>query len=287
VRISRAGAGTSTPVFAVKVGGETYFARLGEQPGERRDAEVAAHRILTEAGVPVPAIVRYESAPPELDRSIALTSRMPGVALADVTAGAWLPDVGRAAGAALARINEIPVQGYGWVQDMTCDGVLVAEHPTRAAWAREYVAASETVAARSLLGSERANRVTDAVRQWAALPGTVASHLAHGDFDTTHVYIDPESGAFTGIIDFGEMRGADRLYDLGHLLLHDGEVGRPAVLPSALRGYAGGVPMPNDAMDEMCLQAIAIATRALAIQLRRAPNAYRDRLAQRLVALVS
>lgn len=39
-------------------------------------------------------------------------------------------------------------------------------------------------------------------------------YLAHGDFDTTHIYQD--NGRYTGIIDFGEIRGADRWYDLGY-----------------------------------------------------------------------
>jgi aminoglycoside phosphotransferase (APT) family kinase protein len=287
VTITQAGTGVSTPVFAVEVDDGMYYARLGEEPGERRDAEVAAHRILTGAGVPVPAIVRYESAPAELDRSIQLTSRMPGGALADLPAGEWLPEVGRAAGEALARINAVPVRGYGWVRDITRDGVLVAEHVSRAAWAKEYVDAAETLAGSPILGSGHAARVMACVRRWAALSCPSASHLAHGDFDTTHVYIDPASGAFTGIIDLGEIRGADRLYDLGHLLLHDGEAGRPTVLPPVVRGYAGRVPVPDEAMDDIRLQAIAIATRALAIQLRRAPGPYRDWLEQRLIALAS
>jgi aminoglycoside phosphotransferase (APT) family kinase protein len=287
VTITRAGTGTSTPVFAVRIGRETYFARCGEQPGERRDAEVAAHRMLTSAGVPVPAIARYESAPPELDRSLALTTCVPGVALSGITPGAWLPMVGRAAGDALARINDVPVRGYGWVVDITSSGGLVAGHPARRAWAEEYVAASETVASSALIDIAVAERVTRSVARWAGIPGSSLSHLAHGDFDTTHIHVDPDRGAFTGIIDLGEIRGADRLYDLGHLLLHDAEVDRPAVLPSVMDGYAARVSLPGGAMDEIRLHAIAIATRALAIQLRRTPNPYRDWLARRLIALVS
>jgi aminoglycoside phosphotransferase (APT) family kinase protein len=45
-------------------------------------------------------------------------------------------------------------------------------------------------------------------------------HLAHGDFDATHIWLD-DHGRYAGIIDFGEMRGADRHFDLGHFLLHD------------------------------------------------------------------
>ncbi|MBO0715312.1 MAG: phosphotransferase, partial [Acidimicrobiales bacterium] len=47
------------------------------------------------------------------------------------------------------------------------------------------------------------------------------AHLAHGDLDVTHIY--QENGCYSGIIDFGEVRGAEREFDLGHFLLHDGE----------------------------------------------------------------
>jgi Ser/Thr protein kinase RdoA (MazF antagonist) len=106
--------------------------------------------------------------------------------------------------------------------------------------------------------------VSEAVECWAALPGSATSYLAHGDLDSTHLYVDPASArkTFTGIIDFGEIRGADPLYDLGHLLLHDGEGGRPVLLPHLLAGYAQVTPLPDDATDAIRLQALAIGARA-------------------------
>src|SRR5207249_1740511 len=68
--------------------------------------------------------------------------------------------------------------------------------------------------------------------------------LAHGDFDVTHIY--QEDGRYTGIIDFGEIRGADAPYDLGHFNLHDGETRPQPVLPYLLEGYSDVVPLPPD-----------------------------------------
>jgi aminoglycoside phosphotransferase (APT) family kinase protein len=45
--------------------------------------------------------------------------------------------------------------------------------------------------------------------------------LAHGDFDVTPIF--QQDGAYTGLIDFGEIRGAEPFHDLGHFHLHDGE----------------------------------------------------------------
>lgn len=118
------------------------------------------------------------------------------------------------------------------------------------------------------------------------MPGSSGAHLAHGDFDGTHIYIDPDNGTFTGIIDFGEIRGTDLVYDLGHLLLHDGQAERPAIFPYVLTGFSRVIPQPDDVSDGIRLQALAIATRALAIQLKRPPSTYRNWLQSRIETMI-
>ena len=46
-----------------------------------------------------------------------------------------------------------------------------------------------------------------------------SSRLAHGDFDATHIY--QRDGVYTGVIDLGEMRGAEPQYDLAYFLVQD------------------------------------------------------------------
>ena len=277
VQWQRVTAGSSTPVYRVTAGGAVTYLRLAEHPGERRGAEVRVHDLAHAAGVRLPRVVRYESAPPELDRSATLTSAMPGVPLTafDGDATAAL----RRAGRDLARLNAIPVIGYGWVDDVGAAGQLVAEHPARAGWVADYLAATETVLMAGTLPDALYGPLEDAIRAWAALPDRGASHLAHGDFDRSHIYVDPVTGAYEGLIDFGEIRGADRHYDLGHVLVHDGLDAFEVIAA----GYAGIAPV---AVAEVRIQAAAIATRALAIQLGRPPDAYRELLRDRLEALL-
>jgi len=284
VAVERMGSGGSTPVYRVTVAGEVHYLRLGEEPGERRDAEVRAHELVRGLGITVPEIVRWEREPPELDRSGALTTRMPGVPLAEFDGDA--ADALRRAGRDLARSNAIPVIGYGWANAVGNDRHLVAAHSTRAAWAAEYLAAAETLfTARTMatVGSGGGQALVDAVRRWSALPDRKTSRLAHGDFDASHIYVDPKSGIYQGIIDLGEIRGADPRYDLGHALVHAGDAGGRTAFDGIVAGYREVAPVNLDAVR---LQAIAIATRALAIQLGRAPNTYRDVLTRRLVELL-
>lgn len=289
--IERIGSGVSTPVYRVALGnGDTdAFLRLGEEPGERRDAEVRVHELLRDAGVSVPRILRWEREPPELDRSAALTARMPGRSIEEL---ALTPEelalVMRAAGRDLARINAIPVRGYGWVDVVRgADRHLVAEHQARAAWAAEYLAATRTVSASGHFDRAMTTVLRRMMRTWAELPDPGWSCLAHGDADASHVYADSDTHAYAGIIDFGEIRGADQLYDLGHAWIHAGDAFGAEGFDALLAGYRERASLPDDWQGQLRLQATAIATWALAIQLGRPPNAYRRTLIDRLHALLA
>ena len=98
---------------------------------------------------PVPSVVRYESAPPELERSIALTTHIPGVPVSTLPPARWLGDV--AVGRVLARINAIEVAGFGWAYSSTRNGTPVGGYTSRAAWIREYLKARRTLQASDAL----------------------------------------------------------------------------------------------------------------------------------------
>jgi aminoglycoside phosphotransferase (APT) family kinase protein len=287
VVVTRAMDGVSTPVYRVTVDGDTFWARLGEAPGERRDGEAAAHRLLSARGLPVPAVVRYEAAPVGLDRSLCLTTHVEGVPVSASQAGAWIGTVAIQAGRVLATINEVRVRGYGWAFASTAPDGLVGEHRERSGWVAEYHDAFRVVRESASFDTFTLARIAEVLEHWTACPNEESGYLAHGDFDGSHIYVDRKQDTLAGIIDFGEMRGADRFYDLGHLLLHDGEGGRPLLLPDLLAGYRDVVRLPGDIMEQIRIQAIVIGTRALAIQLGRAPSPYRSWLKHRLTVMCS
>ncbi len=78
-------------------------------------------------------------------------------------------------------------------------------------------------------------------------------------------------GRYSGIIDFGEMRGADPLYDLAHFKLHDGETLVAGLLAPLIEGYADVYPLPDDYSARLSLLALLIGIRALARRLRKRP----------------
>lgn len=307
VFLAPAMSGRSTPVWRVDASrqgrpSEIFYLRLGEEPGERRDGEVRAHQLLRAAGVRVPEVVAWEGMPPELDRAATLTRAIPGLPLKGIvqaTIPATSAAIAREAGRELARMAAIPVEGFGWtgfVQPDATTGMLRAEHATRGAWLAEYERALQEVIAAGMVAPEHIATLRETFAAWrdGLSSASITATLAHGDFDASHIFCaspDPSRTgarspyAYTGIIDLGEARGADPLYDLGHALLHNGEDGMPAIFPALLAGYRALRPLGQDALDAIRAQAIAIGMRHLAIARRRG-SPYADALADRLGVLL-
>ena len=243
------------------------------------------HELLRQRGARVPDILMFEADPPELDRSAALTSHIPGIPLRECRDPVMARQVAIEAGRDLAIINTLPVTGFGWIDriDETVLDGIIAQHPVRAGWTAEFFTSVKEISLAGLFDASFVARLGDTIHTWAGNEFETRSFLAHGDFDTSHIYYDPSSGTYTGIIDFGEGRGTHPTWDAGHLLLHDGEAGSLSVLPSILEGY--GNP-GDDFRYQMHHHAIAISARQLAIFLHRPNPAYRAWLAGRLQSLL-
>jgi aminoglycoside phosphotransferase (APT) family kinase protein len=243
--ITRASGGVSTPVFRVLLGPQTCYVRLSESPDASLGPEALAHEVLLSYGARVPAVIGYEPFDPVLERSIMLTTAVPGASLDDAK-----PEdpasVLFAAGADLARINQVAVEGFGWIRrNDPLPSRLFASHPTWDAFAAD-------------LTSHPLDRWFDPatcsrIAELASIQPPDPTHavLAHGDFDTSHIFA--LDGRYSGIIDFGETRGAEPTYDLGHLALH-----APAALPFILQGYAPVTPLAQHASLQIAASAIRI-----------------------------
>lgn len=277
VATERMGSGVSTPVYRITSREAVRYLRLAEGQGEVRDGEVRAHDLAGQRGVRVPEVLRWEAHPPELDRSAMLTSELAGVPLsasggeASSAVQGWVRDG--------ALLNTISVRGWGWITGVSADGGLLAEHSNRSAWAEEYRTSLQVVLGTGLFSDAAAGALSRLVLAWCDLPGEADSWLAHGDLDPSHVYVDAETGAYMGLIDLGEIRGADALYDLGHALAHAFDARDQALAEAFLQERARQHGLDREAVRG---QALAIATRALAIQLGRAKNGYRVELIARL-----
>jgi aminoglycoside phosphotransferase (APT) family kinase protein len=233
--------------------------------------EALAHRLLRERGVRAPQVLYVEDCHPALGRSVMVTTEIAGDHIGRRPVDGRTRQVMIEAGRQLALINGVPVDDFGWIRrDAGARDRLAGEHPTQRAFIEERL--DDDLAAlegHALTGEQVAaiRAVVEAHPGW--LDGERA-RLAHGDFDVTHIY--ERDGRYTGVIDFGEIRGAGPWYDLGHFRMHDGETLPALVLDWLIEGYRSVTPLPPDYRERISLASLLIAIRALARGLEKNPS---------------
>ena len=268
-------------VYRARVDDAVYYLRLAEEPGQdlTTDADVLGR--LRALGVSVPAVVAAEAAPAELDRSCLLVTEIPGQPLAEGGTDDEARSAARAAGRDTAVINSLPVAGFGWLQ-------RTGAQPLTAELARysDFVTSDLPGSWPGWLGGLFEPEQLDALERLAEAErtrGTGAGRLAHGDLDVTHIYTS--DGRYRGIIDFGEMRGTEPSFDLGHFLLHDGETRPVPLFESFLAGYTEVTALPGDYRETIRVSAVLLGLRQLSLWLGPKRNGSpRSRLARLRVA---
>lgn len=192
-----------------------------------------------------------------------LTSALPGASIAE-QAPDQLGAILEAAGRDLARVHAQPVTGFGWIERQSAPaGVLRAEHATFAQWLEAEVREPLAVLREhGLLSVAHVALVQAYTRELVARTADAPPCLAHGDLDLTHIFADGD--AYSGLIDFGEIRGTHQAYDLGHFAIE-----QRALLPHLLAGYTSVRPLPADVGRQIELTAVLIALRRLSRSIAR------------------
>jgi aminoglycoside phosphotransferase (APT) family kinase protein len=271
--VERVAEGVSTFVYRIRRGAETFYLRVLPERDASFAPEVRVHQLLRERGVRVPEVVYWEHRDPLLGRSVMVTTEIPGSHLGRRRVDEATRQIVFEAGQQLAIVNTISVAGFGWVRRDQPEEVtdLAGEHQTLRSFVFEHLEADLAALERQRLLAEHdittIRGLVNARPSWLDANRAV---LAHGDFDVTQIF--QQGGRYTGIIDFGEIRGADRWYDLGHFRMRDGEMLPVPVLDWLLEGYRSVVPLPADYDRRIAFASLLIAVRALARSLERRPK---------------
>jgi hypothetical protein len=230
--------------------------------------EAYVHSTLQAWGLRVPEVLYFEPYHALLQRSVMLTTAIAGQAI-DSARPRQVRQIIREAGSELAWLNRLPVRGFGWVvrSSVAVDG-LYGEYSTCQEWLIQHFEAPLHTFCQSRLLSPADSRavqaaLVEAIELFEAEPAV----LAHGDFDTTHIYC--QEGRYTGIIDFGEIRGTPWFYDIGHFWIENSDL-----LPPLLEGYAQAAAIPDDYERPISLAGLLIAARRLGRSLARQGDVY-------------
>jgi len=266
--VERVPEGVSTYVYRVRYRAARFYLRILPEFGATFAPEVRVLGLLRERGILVPEVIYHAPRDATLGRSVMVTTAIPGHALAVDSRAPRTRQVLVEAGRALATINSIPVVGFGWIKrDHDTVTQITAEHATYRAFALEHLEADLAILGANVLTGEEVATIGRLIARHDPWLNVEHARLAHGDFDVTPIM--QQYGHFTGIIDFGEIRGGDQWYDLAHFRMHDGETLPTLGLPWLLEGYADVTPLPVDYAQRIGFASLLIATRALARRLKK------------------
>jgi aminoglycoside phosphotransferase (APT) family kinase protein len=264
--------GVSTYIYRITSRRETWYLRILPEEGASFEPEALVHARLRQMQVKVPEVIYVEAYNDLLQRSIMVTTEIPGwpIGQSQELGGEVLAEIVREVGRDLARMNRLAVEGFGWVKrEASMTETLQAEWLTYREFIDEYWEADLAYLASHVLSANeiaQLERVRGTYDSWLDVE---QGCLVHGDFDTTHIY--QENGRYTGIIDFGEIRGADRWYDLAQFYMRDREQ-LPWPLEAALmRGYGEVVVLPADYEQRIHFTGLLTNVRALARSLQKRP----------------
>ncbi|QBD79580.1 aminoglycoside phosphotransferase family protein [Ktedonosporobacter rubrisoli] len=271
--VERMQAGHSTYVYRIVFPRETFYLRVLPEEGASFAPEVAAHVQLRRKQIKVPEVIYFEHYNELLQRSVLITTEIKGQPLSQ--SSTLLPKEMEAiagdAGRDLARMNDVLVDGFGWIRRDTSETKrLRAEHSTYRSFALESWKADLDYLAEHVLSGAEATLLERILARYEAWLDCEQGQLAHGDFDTTHIYQD--NGRYTGIIDFGEIRGAEHCYDLGHFHMRDGEQLPWRLLPALVSAYREQTSLPCVDEQHIRFTSLLINVRALARSLRKRPT---------------
>jgi aminoglycoside phosphotransferase (APT) family kinase protein len=274
-RVERVWSGISTYVYRIFSQCQTYYLRILPDTKENFTPEIAALTQLRKHHINVPEVIYFEHHNETLGRAIMVEAEIKGKALSRTSLPREvLARVVVEAGRDLARVNALTVDGFGWIQSQQIEEVpLRGRWPTFRAFALEHRKADLIYLRRHILKPHESMLLERVLERYDSWLDVGQGYLAHGDFDSTHIFQD--RGRYTGIIDFGEVRGGNRWYDLAHFRIRDGARPPYRLFPALERGYKDLVSFPPNYEPLLRFTSVLINIRALSRAFQtRSPDSY-------------
>ncbi len=243
MNVERVLKGQSTYVYRVITDSGMYYTRFLPENASFA-AEALVHNTLCDAGIGVPRVICFEHKNAYTGLSVMIVDEMPGVCIEDEWPRNGLQDILHEAGRQLALIHNIPVDGFGWI-DRSFYETLRGQ---RRSFNDYFTSDEERSQIADLMGTAR--RILD-------IPKAV---LVHGDYDISHIFYS--AGKYSGLIDFGEIRGNNRLFDLATFSLNDSSLKRIAY-SYLIEGYRSIARLTGDDLYSIEYMALYIVLRFL------------------------
>lgn len=274
-QVERVLSGISTYVYRIISGCQTYYLRILPETGSSFAPELTVLERLRQHDVNVPEVIYAEDCNDLFKRPVMIESEIKGLSLSKTwLTAAEFEVIAREAGRDLARINTLTVEGFGWIQP-TQDrhAPLRGRWPTYRDFALEHRAADIAYLNQHVLRPQESRDLEYVLAEYDAWLDVEQGYLAHGDFDSTHIFQDQTR--YTGVIDFGEVRGTCPWYDLAHFRIRDGAFPPYRIFKALECGYGEIMPFPAIYEQHLRFTSVMINIRALSRAFQtRLPDQY-------------
>lgn len=249
IQISRLSGGYSNENYRVSQGAHAYVARVCRHDGTAASVEAAVLKRLRRR-VPVPNVVAFDPAPPDLGRPLMLTDWLPGVSLdtvEDSLGPGAIAAIGQDLGAMLARVHAIAFDRAGFF----APGLTVARplDPLADGWLGFMASCLGAPLAQTRLGPDRTQALRMLMEHFHPRLAWLepAARLIHSDLNQKNILVAEERGQWrvTGILDWEFAFAGPPLVDFGNFLRFEDE--QPAYAAPLTAGYrAAGGTLPDD-----------------------------------------
>ena len=231
---------------------ESFVFKMIDPDGRDADRIAAEAWALTKArsvGVPTPTVVQVDASKSSLPSTYMVMEQARGTDLRtpqlnDDEMRPYLLKIGRM----FKQLHTAKVGGYGFLQtdlDGNTRGMADSWHT---AALDAFASGLQMVTEKSFITSEQAMLAEKIVTAHEQILTTNYNSLLHGDAGMIHVFADLQAGELTSLIDFGECKSGDPVWDFVDF--------QERYVPTIIEGYDPDAEMQETLGDRFALYSI-------------------------------
>lgn len=246
--------GVSTEVYKLTNKGIVYYVRISQDKDMwKKEADV--YKILKNKNLHIPEVILKANTD---EIYFLITSEILGKPISANSEN--LEEILEYAGEELGIINSIPVKSFGYFDDTPYEKYEDFLF-------RNFEEKVNTLTSIGLItNSQKKNLLTLGERYRKLASEIRRPYLSHGDFDFSQIF--ESDGKYSGIIDFGDIRGSSQFHDLSHFCT----VEQDSYLKPLLRGFKKIVNMPTNWADFINMEVLGICVSRLNWIIRDTPE---------------
>ena len=254
--------GVSTNVFKL-VNVEPYYLKILSN-NHSLPPILLANKLLLQNDINVPEIVYFK----EDNRDFYIEKEIKGESVKNdpTLSKEQIEKIIIEAGKDLAKMNSISVEGVGWIEGVKDNKLYSHEKDYNDYILKNIKSMLNDLSNINVLSNNQIEEIERHILNHQILLDTEnTSYLAHGDFCVEHIY--HLNGNYSGIIDFGDIRGTSRYHDLAHFYTYNRKY-----LESLIKGYNSIHKLPSDYMDRIMVEALVFGVSKLWWISKNMPN---------------